>query len=297
MAIPNAQLETWSHQGSITQSSATYGTIKRALEASGTKYAGKSYEVFLQGSYGNDTNIYAESDVDVVIRLDSTYFYDTTALTSQELAAFKSGFAVATYSYDEFKNDVISALRGSFGTDLDTSGSKAVKIKANGTRRNADVVIAAVFHRYRNFSLLNQWDFEKGICFFTANGTQIINYPKQHSANCTTKHQATNSRFKPMVRIFKNARSRLVSDKRINAGDAPSYYLEGLLYNVPNNLFTANYVDTMAAAINWIYAADRSTFRCANEQYLLLGNSSVQWPAANCDRFLNGLIQMWNNWQ
>jgi effector-binding domain-containing protein len=49
MAIPNAQLETWSHQGSIAQSSVTYGSIKRALESNGTKYTGKSFEVFLQG--------------------------------------------------------------------------------------------------------------------------------------------------------------------------------------------------------------------------------------------------------
>jgi hypothetical protein len=36
--------------------------------------------LFLQGSYGNDTNIYAESDVDVVMRTDSIYYSDTSAL-------------------------------------------------------------------------------------------------------------------------------------------------------------------------------------------------------------------------
>ena len=58
MPIPESQLETWSHQGSITQSSNTYNTIKNVLEASTTPYAGKNFKVFLQGSYGNDTNIY-----------------------------------------------------------------------------------------------------------------------------------------------------------------------------------------------------------------------------------------------
>ena len=73
MAIPESQLETWSHQGSVTQSSNTYNTIKSVLEASTTPYADKNFEVFLQGSYGNDTNIYAESDVDIVIRLDDCF--------------------------------------------------------------------------------------------------------------------------------------------------------------------------------------------------------------------------------
>jgi hypothetical protein len=297
MAIPIAQLETWSHQGSVTQSSTTYGTIKRALEASTTKYASKSFEVFLQGSYGNQTNIWAESDVDVVIRLDSTYLYDTSALTPRELAAFNTGLLFATYTYQEFKNDVIAALKNSFGADVDTSGSKAIKIKANEARRSADVVVAAVFHRYRSFSVTNQLDFEKGICFFTPNGTRVVNYPKQHSANCTAKHQATSSKFKPMVRTFKNVRSRLVSEKFINAGDAPSYFLEGLLYNVPNGLFTGSYSDSIVSVVNWICKADRSKFHCANEQFLLLGDSSVHWSPANCDRFLNGLVELWTNWK
>ena len=74
MPIPESQLETWSHQGSITQSSNTYNSIKNVLEAGTTPYASKNFKVFLQGSYGNDTNIYAESDVDIVIRLDDCFF-------------------------------------------------------------------------------------------------------------------------------------------------------------------------------------------------------------------------------
>ena len=68
MPIPEAQLDTWSHQGSITQSSNTYNTIKNVLQHNDAPYSGKSYNVFLQGSYGNNTNIYAESDVDIIIK-------------------------------------------------------------------------------------------------------------------------------------------------------------------------------------------------------------------------------------
>ena len=80
MAISESQLETWSHQGSIQQSSSTYQTVRTALLDAKANYAGKNFEVFLQGSYGNDTNIYAESDVDTVIRLDSIMNSDVSAL-------------------------------------------------------------------------------------------------------------------------------------------------------------------------------------------------------------------------
>jgi hypothetical protein len=55
MAIPESQLETWSHQGSVSQSAGTYATIKNALESADAKYTNRDFEVFLQGSYGNAT--------------------------------------------------------------------------------------------------------------------------------------------------------------------------------------------------------------------------------------------------
>src|ERR1700734_156109 len=86
MAIPESQLETWSHQGAIAGSKATYATIKSVLESAGTPYARKGYKVFLQGSYGNDTNIHSESEVNVVIRLDDCFQSDRSRLTSFEEA-------------------------------------------------------------------------------------------------------------------------------------------------------------------------------------------------------------------
>src|SRR5690348_859690 len=148
MAIPESQLETWSHQGSITQSSETYATVKKALLAEDAKYAGKDFEVFLQGSYGNDTNIYAESDVDVVIRLDSTYYYDTSLLNPLDQQTFQANFVSASYQYDEYKGHVIEALQKSFGKEDVVPGTKAIKIKPNNGRRNADVVVAAQFRKY-----------------------------------------------------------------------------------------------------------------------------------------------------
>lgn len=295
MAVPESQLETWSRQGSISQSSSTYATIKRALEAPDTKYAGKSYEVFLQGSYGNDTNIYGESDVDVVIRLDSIYHYDIDALTAAEQASFNAVRIPGAYAYADYKADVTAALVKSFSAAEVNPGKKAVKIKANGNRRSADVVIATQFRRYYSGILGPQ--FESGICFFNANGDRIVNYPKQHSANCTTKHQATNQWFKPMVRILKNMRSRLVDDDSIEQGSAPSYFIEGLLYNFPNEKFGVSYGDTFVAAINWILEAERKNFVCANEEFYLVRDSAAEcWPCGSCDGFLKALTQLWNEW-
>ncbi len=137
---------------------------------------------------------------------------------------------------------------------------------------------------------------ESGICFFDSKSKRIVNYPDQHSANCTQKHQSTFNRFKPLVRIFKNMRSRLVNEGLIADGIAPSYYIEGLLYNVPDGKFQNSLVDTFVDTVNWILQADRAAFRCANKQHILFGDAAVQWPAANYDVFMKALITLWNNW-
>lgn len=84
MGIPETQLTTWAKQGSITGSSDTHNTVKDALQTAGTPYSGLDYSVYLQGSYGNATNIYAESDVDVVICLHECFQSDRTELTSEQ---------------------------------------------------------------------------------------------------------------------------------------------------------------------------------------------------------------------
>ena len=73
MPIAESQLETWSHPGAGPGSRDTYDSVRTALESPKAVYKDKDYEVFLQGSYGNDTNIYGESDVDTVIRLGSIW--------------------------------------------------------------------------------------------------------------------------------------------------------------------------------------------------------------------------------
>jgi hypothetical protein len=66
-------------------------------------------------------------------------------------------------------------------------------------------------------------NFTPEIGFLNSAGTLIGNFPNQHSANLTTKHQATSGRFKPMVRISKNMRTKFVDNGMIADGVAPSY--------------------------------------------------------------------------
>jgi hypothetical protein len=297
MAIPESQLETWSHQGSVAQSSATYQTIRTALMDSRATYSTKTFNVFLQGSYGNDTNIYSESDVDTVIRLSSIFRGDVSSLSPEDQRAYYAVFGgSADYSFTEFKQGVVTRLSNAFGSSNVTQGNKAIAIKAGGSRRSADVIACYEYRRYTRFKSLSDQAYESGIIFPSLRRDEVINYPKQHGENCTAKHQATNSWFKPTVRIVKNMRKKLVNDGVINNDVAPSYYIEGMLYSVPNGKFGTSYGDTFVNSLNWFLQTDRAKLTCAHEQYWLLGNSNVQWSSVKCDEFLSALVKLWNDW-
>lgn len=294
MTISEAQLETWSHQGSVAQSASTYETLRRSLEQPTAPYSNRSYTAFLQGSYANATNIYADSDVDIVMRLDSVYYSDTTELTPEDKARYDANFSPAQYSWAKFREEVIEQLTRIYGAAV-KPGKKAIFVAGNGQRRDADVVPAAEFRRYFGYASAIAPRYAEGICFWLPDGTQIINYPKQHSANCTAKHQRTGAWFKPVVRIVKNMRNTMTIRGLISDGSAPSYFLEGMLYNVPDSSFGVSYGQTLVNAMNWLCACDRSKLECANERYFLLHPTSpVTWRREQFEAFVDALISFWN---
>jgi hypothetical protein len=296
MAIPEANLTTMAAIGAQTTSKETYATVKLALEAKDTGYASKNYNVFLQGSYGNDTNIFKESDVDVVICLDSIFTYDLSNLPPEQKQKFTAVHGAAPYTHKHFREDVLAALYARFGGHV-KPGTKAVMIEPLHKRRKADVLVATQHRKYNRYGSATDQSFVKGISFHKSDGKRVANYPKQHRENLITKNQATNEWFKHLVRIFKNARQQLIDQDVIEKGVAPSYYLEGLLYNVPDEMFGTSYANSMVKCINWLLEADRKKFLCANEQYMLLdGDSDVTWNSDDCDAYLSGLVALWNDW-
>ena len=158
--------------------------------------------------------------------------------------------------------------------------------------------MAIQFRRYFKFRSSSDSVYVEGICFWDGKGERIANYPKQHSANLTAKHQNSSSWMKPMARVFKNMRSRMVDDGLIKAGIAPSYYIEGLLYNVPNDKLTSCYQDCVVNTLNWYrQEATKSDLVCANEQYYLLRDGHhTCWTQANCDAFVEAAVELWNEW-
>jgi hypothetical protein len=294
MSISEIQLATWAKQGATPQFTSTYDTLKTVLNDSSSPYCPKDFNIFLQGSYKNDTNVYADSDVDVVIRLDAIFYTDLYFLPAEDKTRYDAQRSPGSYTLDEFKGSVVAWLTKKYGNDV-KPGKKAIFIKGNGGRRDADVLVCAKLRRYYSFPAVGDPKFTDGICFFLPDGTRIENYPERHSENCTTKHQDTRQWFKHTVRVYKNLRNTFIQKGIIEDGVAPSYFIEGLLHNLPTAQFAGTEQQNFLDTLKWLIAADRSKFECANGQFYLLGNTNVTWPTANCDKFLTAAMDYWNN--
>jgi len=288
MGILESQLETWSHQGAVTTAKATHESIRNALDSYEWPN-GVDFEVYLQGSYKNDTNIREDMDVDLVVQLNSIFHSNLSEEQKRYLR-----LSSVSYGWNDFRSDVLSALKGYYGSLTITEGNKSIKVKSSSGRLPADVVACAQYRKYIN---LKSYDYVEGMTFWTRKESrQVINYPKIHYDNGVKKHQNTNNQYKPAVRMFKNIRNYLEENYHISNSLAPSYFLECLLYNVPNINFGDSYQNVFCNIVNWPNKANLVDFVCQNEQLKLFDNTPEQWSIYNARIFIQKLIELWNNW-
>jgi hypothetical protein len=290
MVIPEAQLTTWSARGSVAGSATAYASVTNAVDVSGLKKL-HGIDVFLQGSYRNATNIPKESDVDVVVNCHDTFHSYKGLLAGVELAK-ANAMPVETYTWNEFRADVRAALVSYYGAGRVKDKNKCLQVlNAGGTGISADVVPAFDYRYY--YGDAAKW--LEGIAFFTKASELIVGFPEYHYASGVLKNDATKQEFKPSARVFKNAGAEMVDRRLMNDGSAPSYFIECLIYNVPDDCFVAaTWQDQTAAIFNWLATTDKSGFKCVNGVYQLFG--AGQWTMAMADFFLDRFRYLWNNW-
>ena len=298
MAIDESQLQTWTNAPGTTKPQYTHEQIRKALEQS-VALKNKSFEIYLQGSYANSTNIRVDSDVDVVVQLDSTFSPNLSKLTDFEKNIFHLTFSDATYHWAEFKQDVVNALTSFFGTNSVRLGNKSIKLTGNNLRLNADIIPCLQYRKYSSFNLSNHSDFVEGMKFWTVReNKEIINYPKVHKKNGEDKNaeHRTDEKYKDLVRIFKNIRSKLVDDLVFDAKVAPSYFVECAVYNAPDEHFQDLYELSVESVLDFfLRKCDAARLVTASHQHLLFGPEPWQWNTQDAGAFFKAVEDFYNN--
>jgi len=193
------------------------------------------------------------------------------------------------FGFDQFKAEGRKALIAYYGPSLidDETSDKCITVKAASGRLEADVIPCLEYRRYNGGAVIAY-----GMSFFTTSRAQVVNYPKLHKKRGEDKNSAerTAGKFKDLVRIFKNAREH-VSD---SFGDHASYFIECLLFNVPDDRFKGTYAQAFCAILVYLQQADLSNFRTQSGQEDLFGTSGTQWDSAKANAFIAGMVRLWN---
>lgn len=188
--------------------------------------------VYAKGSYANQTNVRADSDVDVVVENRDLYYFEYFPRSSAPAPDPNRSPYIGRWNDEkEWRTEVASALKNRFGpADVDTSGEVALTVaEVTGSRPSADVVPSFDFRR---FDSPDRRIVHRGSRVYKKSGGYINNFPEQQKTNGRAKDQRTSGRYKKYVRALKNAENYLADAGVIK--DLPSYFMECLVWNVPD---------------------------------------------------------------
>jgi hypothetical protein len=250
MTLSGTQITDWSERGDAIHAWYSYQMVRDTLAAA--RLEDLSYGIYPQGSYANKTNIVADSDVDLVIALRSSFYPNKERLSPADIEEYAKYYEESDLTWQRFREAVVKVLRRNYRVQ---EHSKCVKVSSSLVRLPADVLIALDYRYYTSFPSFFAQEFKGGVQFYTSGGMEIVNYPKRHIRACAEKNFGTMGRFREIVRVAKNARNALIADDHteVRAGSVPSYFLESLLWNVPGHCYLDTLEGSYRQVIGWLY--------------------------------------------
>lgn len=250
MAITEYWLELWAKPPSRDndKSASTYAIIKPLLE----RKFWSSVDIFLQGSYANRTNIKQDSDIDIVICYKNSQYADISNLWEVDKNLYSKNRSDAIYKFSNFKDDVLECLEEVFWIYPKTERKdKCIRVYWNQSRVDADIVPCFIHKRFKAYNSTSaEW-----VEFVSDEWVHSTSFPKQHIHNGENKNSQTNENYKATVRILKNCKKELVENELINDELIASFFIECLVWNVPNIYFNkSTYLDIIESVLRKLHA-------------------------------------------
>jgi hypothetical protein len=226
--VSEEQLGRWTGPSSPTEKEKqdrTERMIREAIDAHDA-FSGVSLTIYAKGSYANNTNVKADSDVDIAVECQEVVYY-----RDRDPNADHSGVPYAgIWTPQHLRSEIESALRAKFPGSVDTTGSTALRVNSNTARVDADVVPC-----FRYVEYFANGQTREGARVFKNDHTFTDNYSKLQLLHGTQKNTRTNHYYKKAVRILKRLENVLVVAGL--AEEMPSYLMECLIYNCPDEYF------------------------------------------------------------
>lgn len=269
-------LAGWTGPSSDTEQDKQSRTERMIREAirSHAAFADCSLSVYAKGSYANNTNVRADSDVDIAVQCHEVLYWGEASP-----GAHPPGTPyVGIWTPAKLRAEIAAALRAKFPGEVDGSGATAFRIHSSSARIDADVVPCFDYRYY-----FESGGYRDGTRVFRKDGSVLENYPAQQLEHGKGKNARTNTYYKKAVRILKRCENRMVDAG--THGKVPSFFIECLSYNCPDDVFLrSSWTETVKGMLVHIW--DRLEGSEPSE-------SADRWREANECKYLFSPRQSW----
>jgi hypothetical protein len=185
-----------------------------------------SLSVYAKGSYANNTNVKADSDVDVAVQCHDVRYWEKEPEASPPGGSPYEGI----WTPQKLRSELVAALRAKFPSQVDESGSVAITVHSSTSRVDADVVPCFDYRYY-----FKSGGYRDGTRVYPKSGLGFENFSEQQLKNGSAKNSRTGYNFKKAVRVIKR-----IENAMLDAGEhreVPSFFMECLVYNCPDSVF------------------------------------------------------------
>ncbi len=222
------KLSGWTGPSSDTEQEKQERTermIRQAID-SHAPFNNCSLKVYAKGSYANNTNVRSDSDVDIAVECTETLYWKESEKGIHTPGKPYEGI----WTPAKLRAELISAMKAKFPGQVDSSGSTAIQINSNSARVDADVVPCFSFRYYMKHGSRD------GTKIFKTDGSNIVNYPAQQKQKGIAKNNRTGYAYKKGARLLKRIENAMAEDGTFR--ELPSFFMECLAYNCPDNVFS-----------------------------------------------------------
>ncbi|MBI5241134.1 MAG: hypothetical protein HY926_11730 [Elusimicrobia bacterium] len=294
MPIPESQLKAWAEQGPVAPAQSALESLRETLFGDVRSLVhDHATDFFMRGSYGNGTNTSGQVPVDAAVVLTSAWSQDlaTGGTSPSDLSRLQTASR-------EFRLDVLGTLRAKHGLAGVEDLSDGLLLAGAEGRLPIRLQVGIQHRLYLSFGVVSGKQYQEGLCFWTPDGQQVVRFPKLHHENGQAKDGESGAKgwFKPLVRVFKSARDHLARGQAIDPALAPSYFLECLVYNIPDQFFGWSLADSLAGALKWLGSAQLSGLRAQNGIDPLFGSGLGRWSDDHARLSLSALARAWTEW-
>ena len=285
-------LAAWEPLADLAPGARTFEVVRTALLAS-PELGARNVRVYLHGSRAGDTVTRVDEPVDVVIESGTSYLAGFTPHVS-DLArqSIEGTLAAGSWDYWQFYREVEAALvaafpgsvrRGEHSLQLARDPEVSSPPRVVPVQVPAEVIVALP---YRHYSGLGGWT--AGITYFTTGFDQVVQYPRLHRDNGALKDRETEGRYKATVRMAKQMRDYLQDVLALEPGRVPSYFLEGLLWNVPARRYMTDAPGPrMHEVVRYLEGAYLPAFEQQHMIEALFGPAPSQWTTSDARLFID----------